>query len=228
MTAEQAAFGVRLRREREAQDISLATVSDTTKIAQSLLASLERGDASNWPPGIYRRAFLREYAVAVGLPAEPIVAEFLRLFPESGAGLPDRIETPEGGLRLTLAPAQRWSVGTIATQAAAAIVDIAIVFAAGTALGKLLVGVGWSAIAMFAVAYYSMATAAVGRSPMLWLITAVSSRYADRARARVPVRPNSRELLHIVATAPRPARPPVMEAEHHFTLDADDPRIASR
>jgi transcriptional regulator with XRE-family HTH domain len=225
MTGEQAAFGTRLRRERERQDISLATVSETTKIAQSLLASLERGDASNWPPGIYRRAFLREYAEAVRLPSEPIVAEFLRLFPESGAAAPDRIEAAEGGLRLTLAQARNFSIGTIATQAAAAVIDAAIVLTAGAALGTLLGVFNWTATAMFAIGYFSVATVLLGRSPMQWLITTAGLRYADRARAQVPARPNSRELLHIVATPPRPVKPVI---EHDFSLADEDPRIASR
>jgi len=225
MTSDQAAFGTRLRHEREAQDISLATVADTTKIAQSLLAGLERGDVSNWPPGIYRRAFLRVYAEALGLPSEPSVAEFLRLFPESGAAVPDRIEMPDGGsMRLTLAPALL-SFSTIATQAAAAIIDAGLIFAAGSAVGTLEGGFSWTATAMIAVAYSSVATAALGRSPMLWLINAVRLRFADRASARVPARPNSRELLHIVATTPRPVKATL---EPDFSLSDEDPRIASR
>ena len=223
MTGDQADFGTRLRRERERQDISLATVSETTKIAQSLLAALERGDATNWPPGIYRRAFLREYAEAVGLPAEPVVAEFVRLFPEAGAAVPDRIEMPDGGgMRLTLAPAL-FSFGTIATQASAAIIDAGLVLAAGATLGTLTGGFSWTATAMIALAYSSLATAVLGRSPMLSLINAARLRHSDRARARVPARPNSRELLHIVATTPRQVKP----IERDFIVD-EDPRIASR
>src|SRR6266705_3058692 len=95
-TGEQVAFGAELRQHRERRKISLAAVAESTKIKQSLLASLERGDGSRWPGGIYGRAFLREYAAAIGLPSEPIVTEFLRLFATRGAGDAGHIDPPEG------------------------------------------------------------------------------------------------------------------------------------
>ena len=75
-------FCARLKHEREQRAVSLAQIADQTKIKASLLASLERGDLSRWPKGIYRRAFFRDYALAVGLPLETYTTEFLRLFGE--------------------------------------------------------------------------------------------------------------------------------------------------
>ena len=46
-----------------------------------LWLGLERNDFSNWPSGIFARAFVRDYAKAVGLDADEIVDEFCRLFP---------------------------------------------------------------------------------------------------------------------------------------------------
>ena len=59
-------FGRRLRSERERRGIVLESIAASTKIKASLLADLERGDLSNWPRGIFRRAFVREYAASVG------------------------------------------------------------------------------------------------------------------------------------------------------------------
>ncbi len=39
---------------------------------------------SQWPRGLFRRAYLRDYAAAIGTPAEPLIAEFTRLYPEDG------------------------------------------------------------------------------------------------------------------------------------------------
>ncbi len=78
-------FGARLRQQRERRGISLAAVADALKIKRSLLADLERGDLSHWPTGIFRRAFLREYAEAIGASAADTVSECLRLFPEPGS-----------------------------------------------------------------------------------------------------------------------------------------------
>jgi transcriptional regulator with XRE-family HTH domain len=225
VTGEQAGFGIRLRRERERREISLAAVAESTKIAQSLLASLERGDASHWPPGIYRRAFLREYTSALGLPYEPVAAEFIRLFPESGAGIPEGIELPDAsGLRLTLARGRRWSAKSLATQAAGALIDALIVVAAGLVSAGFLGLANWTVVAMVAITYYSLGTAVFGRSPALSLVSSVGLHFADRTKAQAR-RPSSRELLHIVTPAARPPRPPV---EREFTIVAEEARIASR
>ena len=78
------AFGSKLRMQRERQGISLASIAESSKIKLSLLDGLERGDVSQWPRGLFRRAYLRDYAAAIGLPADPLVAEFTRLYPEDG------------------------------------------------------------------------------------------------------------------------------------------------
>ena len=55
-------FGERLRLHREERQISLAVVSEQTKIKLSLLEALERDDLSHWPLGIVRavlHSFLR-------------------------------------------------------------------------------------------------------------------------------------------------------------------------
>jgi transcriptional regulator with XRE-family HTH domain len=75
-------FGTRLRERREQQQISLSTIAEQTKIKLSLLEALERGDVSHWPSGIFRRAFIRAYAHAIGLEPDIVVREFLELYPD--------------------------------------------------------------------------------------------------------------------------------------------------
>jgi transcriptional regulator with XRE-family HTH domain len=75
-------FGTRLRQRREEQHIALAKIAEKTKIKQSLLEALERDDVSHWPTGIFRRAFIRSYAVAIGLDPDAVVREFFEAFPE--------------------------------------------------------------------------------------------------------------------------------------------------
>ena len=73
-------FGQRLRDERERRGLTLRAIAESTKIPLSLLAGLERGDIEGWPTGLFGRAHFRAYATAVGLSAEPLMVEFLRLF----------------------------------------------------------------------------------------------------------------------------------------------------
>jgi transcriptional regulator with XRE-family HTH domain len=173
VTGEQIEFGSRLRQQRERRQVSLSSVADLTKINKSLLASLESGDASHWPRGIYRRAFLREYAAAIGLPSEPIIAEFRDLFPEGGDVGP-RWTPPHATeeLRLTFAPERRWSTHSPAIRVGAAIADGALVIAGSAAISMVLhVSVG-SVIAILALIYYSVATASQGGSLALSIVNA--------------------------------------------------------
>ena len=75
-------FGTRLRLRRERQEIDLTTIAEQTKIKLSLLEALERDDVSRWPTGIFRRAFMRAYARAIGLEPDIVVREFLELHPD--------------------------------------------------------------------------------------------------------------------------------------------------
>src|SRR5512132_4446402 len=78
--SEQDTFGPRLRSERERRGISLNTIAAVTKVGVDLWEGLERNDFSKWPSGIFARAFVRDYARAVGLDADDVVDEFCRLF----------------------------------------------------------------------------------------------------------------------------------------------------
>ena len=75
-------FGARMRERREQQQISLIAISEQTKIKLSLLDALEHDDVSQWPTGIFRRAFIRAYARAVDLNADVVVREFLERHPD--------------------------------------------------------------------------------------------------------------------------------------------------
>jgi transcriptional regulator with XRE-family HTH domain len=96
MKADRDTFGPRLRLERERKGISLSDIAVATKIKESLFAELERGDISKWPQGIFRRAHLCAYVSAIGLPTQPVLAEFLRLFPSDDADA-DGVKPAEGG-----------------------------------------------------------------------------------------------------------------------------------
>jgi len=76
-------FGARLRAHRERLQISLETISNDTKIKLSLLEALERDDVTYWPQGLFRRAYVRSYAHAIGLDPAAVVREFQQLYPDA-------------------------------------------------------------------------------------------------------------------------------------------------
>ena len=79
--SEREAFGPNLRRLRVKRGISLETIAAATKVHTDLWAGLERNDLSRWPAGIYARAYVRAYALEVGIDPDTTVDEFCRLFP---------------------------------------------------------------------------------------------------------------------------------------------------
>ncbi len=80
MSAEQRAFGERLRRHREGRRITLEQIAHETKVTAALFAGLERGDCGRWPGGMYNRSFIRAYGAVVGLDLDEIAAEFDELY----------------------------------------------------------------------------------------------------------------------------------------------------
>ena len=83
-------FGTAMRRLREARGVSLRDIANTTKISVSALEALERNDMSRLPGGIFSRAFVRAYAVEVGIDPEETVRDFIVQFPDDSvtAGSP--------------------------------------------------------------------------------------------------------------------------------------------
>src|SRR5260221_12398019 len=70
-------FGRQLKEARELRGVSLRQIATTTKISIAALEALERNDFSRLPGGIFSRAFVRAYAIQVGLDPEQTVQEFL-------------------------------------------------------------------------------------------------------------------------------------------------------
>jgi len=91
---DEAAFGDLLRRSREAQGIALEVVARRTRIAPHHLEALERSDLDALPAGPFGRSYIRAYAGALGIDAEPIVAAYRVQERRRGLG------TPEGERRM--------------------------------------------------------------------------------------------------------------------------------
>jgi cytoskeletal protein RodZ len=84
-------FGGRLRQARERRGISLRQIAAITRISAAALDALERNDISKLPGGLFSRAFVRSYAVEVGLDPEETVREFLERFAQEPASSAERV-----------------------------------------------------------------------------------------------------------------------------------------
>jgi hypothetical protein len=74
-------LGSKLRDARERRGLSLRQIANTTKITVAALDALERNDVSRLPGGIFSRAFVRSFAIEVGLNPEEAIQEFIAQFP---------------------------------------------------------------------------------------------------------------------------------------------------
>jgi cytoskeletal protein RodZ len=82
-----------MRRAREERGLTLRHIAEVTKISVSALEALERDDISRLPGGIFSRAFVRSYAVEIGLDPEETVREFLARFPDDSVTAGSRYVT---------------------------------------------------------------------------------------------------------------------------------------
>ena len=191
-------FGPRLRSERERRGISLDTIATATKVSAELWDGLERNDFSRWPSGIFARAFIRDYARAVGLDADEVVDEFCRLFPigdrrasrliKAQAQLighaPALTETmmPSSGDRrapdLTADEQARARAARYAARAVAASIDTATALMLTAAVALPFRANFWITAGVTVLLYYGVATIALGQS--------LGTRAAAALRQRMP------------------------------------------
>jgi transcriptional regulator with XRE-family HTH domain len=193
-------FGPRLRRERERRGISLETIATVTKVGTDLWEGLERNDFSRWPSGIFARAFMRDYARAVGLDADDVVDEFCRLFPNgdrraariiqeqaglighrTAAGDDLGLLPPEGDRRAIArqrAAEQRARRLRFAPRTVAAVLDVTGTLSLSALATVLLSTSFWATTGVVALIYFSGSTVLAGGSPGM--------RATEVLRQRVP------------------------------------------
>lgn len=76
-------LGALLKKAREQRDLSLDDIQDLTKIRKRYLEAIEEGNYSVLPGSFYVRAFVKNYAEAVGLDAEEVLRLYNKEIPSS-------------------------------------------------------------------------------------------------------------------------------------------------
>ena len=196
--SDRETFGPRLRSERERRGISLETIASVTKVGAELWDGLERNDFSRWPTGIFARAFVRDYARAVGLDSDEVVDEFCRLFAIGdrraeriikahgalighnvsldGSGVPPTGDRRSAArIRQEQARARRIRV---APRTVAAGIDTAGALFLSTGVSVLFNTSFWTTAGAVGLAYYGVSTVALGSTP--------GTKAVDALRQRMP------------------------------------------
>lgn len=84
-----AALGNRLKTAREAKGLTIPEVSANTRINQAFLNAIEGGNPDPLPSVTFVRGFIRNFALALGLDVDDMMAEFRRF-----TDLQDKVEMP--------------------------------------------------------------------------------------------------------------------------------------
>jgi transcriptional regulator with XRE-family HTH domain len=183
-------FGPNLRRIREQRRISLQQIADITNVDIELWSGMEANDFSRWPAGIFARAFIREYARAIGVDPESTVDEFCRWFPQ-GDRRRDRIIRAEAELlgvpsdwRDDLTPEsdrrQRRESDNPAVEAimtrrsriAAACLDLGLSVAVGAVIARIFSFPAWPVIGVATLAYHTAGLVFFGSTPGATMVAA--------------------------------------------------------
>ena len=185
--ADAITLGTWLRRERERRGVTLSQICEQTKLSVALLEGLEADDLSRWPRGIFRRAFTKSYATAVGLDPDLVVKRVEEAHPVKecdAIDIPTAVPVPPPSASATsaVAPARPPSART---RIIAATLDLLVAGALGfgfAAAGSRLL---WPVLAI--AAYHALGMMLTGRSPMLALLTDHEADVA--APAPAPAKP---------------------------------------
>jgi transcriptional regulator with XRE-family HTH domain len=209
--SDREAFGPNLRRLRMQRSVTIEQIAAATKVSASLWSALERNDLSRWPTGIYARAYVRAYAVEIGVDPEATVDEFCRSFP-TGDRRAGRVVREQAALighdlqwkddlahvdadrRIEPSQPDLPPIGfdkahriIKASRIIAAVCDACAVAVVAVALAELA-PVGWAvAAAASAFAYQGLSLVALGCTPAAWTIdTFLANRHPSTRRARSP------------------------------------------
>jgi transcriptional regulator with XRE-family HTH domain len=169
-------LGAYLRAEREQRGLTLRTISENTKVSIPLLDGLESDDISRWPGGIFRRAFVRSYAEAVGLDPDDVFRRFEQQYkPAPSEGIASEAPPTShelaalahgGGVKL---PASR-SFAAVSKRARYVGTAADLMVAAVLAFGSAAAGSRLLWPVLMIAAYYAAGVLLTGTSPMVALL----------------------------------------------------------
>ncbi len=181
-------FGPNLRRIRQQRGIPLQEIADRTNVDVELWDAMERNDFSRWPSGISARAFVREYARALGIDPESAVDDFCRSFPQgdrrrgniirAGAellGVPsewqDDLRVPAQDRRVADQPEPtpidiaRNAVLTRRSRIAAVGLDVLLTVSGSLVLSRVTHANTWGVLGITAIGYHAAGLISIGATP---------------------------------------------------------------
>ena len=103
-------LGQRLKDARNDKGLSLEEIQSITKIQKRYLNAIEEGNYELLPGNFYTRAFIKNYAEAVGLHGDELLEEYASEIPKANADVPESL--PPRKMRRPSTPSKSSSVSS--------------------------------------------------------------------------------------------------------------------
>lgn len=87
-------IGSRIRQAREQRGLTLLEVANATKISMTALVAIEQNEFDRLPGGVFRRGYLRAFAIVVGLDADDLTREYRARYESESPAEPLPRHTP--------------------------------------------------------------------------------------------------------------------------------------
>ncbi|HLS07398.1 MAG TPA: helix-turn-helix domain-containing protein [Bacillota bacterium] len=131
-------IGERLKEAREAQNITLDDLQESTKIQKRYLTAIEQGDFDLLPGTFYARAFIKEYALAVGLDSTALLAEHSEEIPKTNGEMTEQYSRIQRSRRKSRSTSDSSAIFALIPRIIVILLIVGIIFIAWTLIQKTI------------------------------------------------------------------------------------------
>src|SRR5690625_4870321 len=131
-------IGERLKEAREAQNITLDDLQESTKIQKRYLIAIEQGNFDLLPGTFYARAFIKEYALAVGLDSTTLLEEHHDEIPETNGGMTEQYSRIQRSRRRSRPSTDTSAIFSLIPRIIVILLIVGIIFVAWTLIQQSL------------------------------------------------------------------------------------------
>lgn len=131
-------IGERLKEAREAQNITLDDLQESTKIQKRYLTAIEQGDFDLLPGTFYARAFIKEYALAVGLDSSALLDEHNDEIPETNGEMTEQYSRIQRSRQKSRTSSDSSAIFALVPRIIVVLLIVGIIFIAWTLVQKTI------------------------------------------------------------------------------------------
>lgn len=131
-------IGERLKEARETKGLSLDSLQEETKIQKRYLTAIEQGKFEVLPGTFYARAFIKEYALAVGLDPNSLLEEHRDEIPSSQDGTSEQYTRIQRSRQRTQSSSKSPAIFSLIPRIILILLIIAIIFVGWTLYQKAI------------------------------------------------------------------------------------------